>query len=166
MEVTTTGRHCAHEFSKTEDVSIFLHAQQKSPGFWRAMVCFGSFWFGIQVKPSGDCLGQIVLYLPSYTSLACPEGCGQQQDDATLFLNLMSASGVSLLFCSLFLKCCQDQGGLSDLLYMLHLLSHPRERAHVLIIAIVIRGNLSASTTCHLIFEGQTFARCQDPKSF
>lgn len=98
--------------------------------------------FGLQVKFSGACLWQIISYLPFNTPPGCPDVCGQQQDDGALFLKLVSASSVSPLFCSLFKKCCQDQGGLSDLLYML-CLPHPRkrDRVRVLVIAIVIRGN-------------------------
>lgn len=41
-EATTTGRHCAHEFSNIEDVSIFLHSQQKYPSLWRTVVLLPS----------------------------------------------------------------------------------------------------------------------------
>jgi len=37
VEVTTTGSHCAHEFSKIEELSAFLHEQQKYPGLLRTM---------------------------------------------------------------------------------------------------------------------------------
>jgi len=42
MAVTATGCHCAQEFSKNEDVSVFLHPQQKYPGLWRTMVLLAS----------------------------------------------------------------------------------------------------------------------------
>lgn len=41
-EATTTGRHCAHEFSKIEYVSIFLHSQQKYLSLWRTVVLLPS----------------------------------------------------------------------------------------------------------------------------
>ena len=58
MEVTATGRHCAHEFSKIEEVSILLHIQQKYPGLWGTMVLLASV-LEVKSSPQGLACGKL-----------------------------------------------------------------------------------------------------------
>lgn len=58
MEVTATGRHCAHEFSKIKEASTFLHAQQKYPGLWRTAVLLDSI-LEVKSSPQGLACGKL-----------------------------------------------------------------------------------------------------------